>query len=52
MVWPWPMPRIDTGFLLQSRARSGDVTRMQTAPSEIRQQSSMCSGSTISRDFW
>ena len=52
VVWPWPMPRIDTGFFLQSLARSGEVTRMQTAPSEIRQQSNMCKGSTIMREFW
>jgi hypothetical protein len=44
--------QIATGRLRQSRARSGDVTITQTAPSLIRQQSSSRSGSTIRREFW
>ena len=46
------MPRMSTAPLRASRARSREVTISATPPSLIRQQSSRCSGSTISREFW
>ena len=40
------------GRCFRSRARSGEVTTIATAPSVSWQQSSSRSGSAIHREFW
>ena len=49
-VDPPAAPRTYTGRCASSRARSSVVRMMQQPPSEITQQSSLCSGSATSRE--
>ena len=49
-VVPPAAPRTNTGRCARSRARSSVVRMMQQPPSEITQQSSLCSGSATSFD--
>src|SRR5438874_1216104 len=46
------VPARHVGLREPSRARSALVTSTTAAPSETRQQSKRCSGSTTNRDAW
>ena len=54
LKWGWccPMPKIATGFLGKSRARSALVTSTAPPPSDSSEQSSKRNGAQIMREFW